>query len=353
MSDFKLVKLLDPAVQINTNVTPKGVYSNSTAYSPGDTVSFGNSSYICIQTTVGNAPTNSTYWQLLASANTNKLTTTARNLTGSTIPKGSVVYFSGASGNLPTLALSQANTEMGSTKTIGITATAINDNASGEVIIFGLAENLDTTAFPAGVAVWLSPTVAGGLTTTKPSAPNHIVFIGFVTRSHPTDGTIEVKVQNGFELEELHNVAISSVANGQIIQYESATQLWKNHTLTKSDVGLGNVPNVDATDPANIVQTASYRFVSDTEKATWNASLDEEFESVSKNLKSYPYALNYTGTKLTSIVYTLPSGSITKSFNYTGSQLTSIVLSGSTPTGIDLTKTLTYSGSTLTGVSYA
>lgn len=41
--------------------------------------------------------------------------------------------------------------------------------------------------------------------------------------------------------------------------------------ITKADVGLSNVPNVDATNPANITQTSSYRFVTDTEKATWNA----------------------------------------------------------------------------------
>jgi hypothetical protein len=44
--------------------------------------------------------------------------------------------------------------------------------------------------------------------------------------------------------------------------------------LEKADVGLDNVPNVDATDPANIVQSASYRFVTDTEKSTWNGKQD-------------------------------------------------------------------------------
>ena len=43
-----------------------------------------------------------------------------------------------------------------------------------------------------------------------------------------------------------------------------------NISLTKTDVGLGNVPNTDATNPANISQSASYRFVTDTEKSTWN-----------------------------------------------------------------------------------
>ena len=96
------------------------------------------------------------------------------------------------------------------------------------MIIFGLAENLDTSGYAAASALWLSPTVPGGMTVTKPSAPNHMVFIGFVTRSHPTQGTIEVKVQNGFELEELHNVAISSVQNGELLAYDSTTSLWKN-----------------------------------------------------------------------------------------------------------------------------
>jgi hypothetical protein len=270
MSDFKIVKLLDPVVSLTTNINPTGVYNSSTTYGVGDSVSYGNSSYICILPTTGNVPTNTTYWQLLASSATNRLTTTGRNQTGSTVPKGAVVYFSGASGNLPLIALSQANTELTSTKTIGITSTAIANNANGEIIIFGLAENLDTSMFSAGAALWLSPTTAGGLTTTKPSAPNHMVFIGFVTRSHPTQGTIEVKVQNGFELDELHNVAIASEVNGQVLHYESSTDLWKNHTLTKGDVGLSNVPNVDATNPANITQDASHRFVTDTEKTTWN-----------------------------------------------------------------------------------
>lgn len=269
MSDFKIVQLLNP-IQINVPINPTGVYNAATTYGIGDSVSYGNSSYICILASTGNVPTNTTYWQLLASSATNKLSTTARNQTGVTIPAGTVVYFSGVSGNVPTLALSQANTELGSTKTIGITATSIANNANGEVVVFGLADNLNTSAFTAGSALWLSPSVPGGLTMTKPSAPDHMVFIGFCTRSHPTQGTIEVKIQNGFELEELHNVAISSLSDNQVLKYDAPNLLWKNETLNSGDVGLGSVPNVDATNPANIVQTASYRFVTDTEKTTWN-----------------------------------------------------------------------------------
>ena len=352
MSDFKVVQLLNPFT-INTTITPTGVYNSAFTYGIGDSVSFGNSSYVAIQPTTGNVPTNSTYWQLLAAATTNKLTTTARNQTGATIPKGSVVYFSGASGNLPTLALAQANNETNSTRTIGITAVAINNEANGEIVVFGLAESLNTTTFAAGSSLWLSPTIPGGLTTVKPIAPDHAVFVGFCTRSHPTDGTIEVKIQNGFELEELHNVLITSVLDNQVLKYDAPNSLWKNETLIKDDVGLGNVQNIDTTNPANISQSSSYRFVSDSEKSSWNAKIDTEFESVSKNLKSWDSTLNYTLGSLTSIVYTDGTDTITKTFNYTGPKLTSIVLSGDTPSGIELTKTLNYTTGVLTSISYS
>lgn len=74
------------------------------------------------------------------------------------------------------------------------------------------------------------------------------------------------------------------------------------------------------------------------------------FETISKNLNVHNSSLNYTGDNLTSIVY---SNGITKTFNYTGDNLTSVVLSGSTPSGILLTKTLTYSGGTLISVTYS
>lgn len=153
-------------------------------------------------------------------------------------------------------------------------------------------------------------------------------------------------------------VAILYRVRQKILDFDStASDIWGNSNVeqvTKSDIGLGNVPNIDATNPANIVQTSSYRFVTDTEKALWNASIDEAFETVSKNLKSKPFVLNYTTGLLTSIVYTVGVGqTITKTLNYTGGVLTSIVLSGDTPSGISLTKTLNYTGSSLTSVSYS
>jgi len=85
-----------------------------------------------------------------------------------------------------------------------------------------------------------------------------------------------------------------------------------------------------------------------------SGSLPQFFETVSKNLKSYPYVFNYTAGVLTSIEYDLGGGlEITKTLNYTAGVLTSVVLSGDTPSGIDLTKTLTYTLGVLSGISYS
>lgn len=85
-----------------------------------------------------------------------------------------------------------------------------------------------------------------------------------------------------------------------------------------------------------------------------SAYLGDEFETVSKNLRTYPYTLTYGVDGIDTIVYDLGGGlSITKTFNYTLSVLTSIVLSGDTPSGIELTKTLSYTGADLTGVVYS
>jgi hypothetical protein len=42
------------------------------------------------------------------------------------------------------------------------------------------------------------------------------------------NGEIFVKVQNGYEIEELHNVSITDPADEQVLAYEAATGLWKN-----------------------------------------------------------------------------------------------------------------------------
>jgi len=169
-----------------------------------------------------------------------------RNQTGSTLTKGTVVYINGASGNKPLVSKALATSDATSAQTLGLITADINTNQNGYVTIIGVVAGLNTSAFAEGVQLYLSPTVAGTYTATKPHAPSHLVYVGVVTRSHQNQGSIEVKVQNGYELDEIHDVQIVNPTDGQIIAYDSDTQLWKN-----IDAPANSVTSVTATAPIN------------------------------------------------------------------------------------------------------
>jgi hypothetical protein len=64
-----------------------------------------------------------------------------------------------------------------------------------------------------------------------------------------------VKVQNGFELDEIHDVLIVSEANGDLLKYDSASGLWKNAAQSTLTVTQSQVTNL-TTDLAGKVGTA-------------------------------------------------------------------------------------------------
>ena len=159
-----------------------------------------------------------------------------RNTTGATLTKGTVVYINGANGNKPTAAKALATTDALSARTFGLLQTDLANNTNGYVVVIGDLSGLNTSAFTEGVQLYLSGTVAGAYTATKTLAPTHLVYVGKVTRAHPTQGQIEVQIQNGYELEEIHDVQISSLADKQLLSYDLATDLWKNKSVTTADI---------------------------------------------------------------------------------------------------------------------
>jgi hypothetical protein len=165
----------------------------------------------------------------------NKISQEVLNNTGTTLYKGQVVTAAGAvgaSGQLRVVLSSNVSDPL-SSKTFGILEDTILDGAIGTVVTEGLIEGIDTSSAQPGDAVWLGSTpgsVIYGLAN-KPSAPNHLVFVGIVTRAQAQTGSIFVKVQNGFEIDELHDVAISNKQNNQVIRYNSTTGQWSNQTI--------------------------------------------------------------------------------------------------------------------------
>lgn len=158
---------------------------------------------------------------------------------GLAINAGQVVYVTGASGNNIIIGLAQANSEPTSSKTIGISESTLAHNATGYAITEGLMTvSISAPTAVEGDPIWLSPTTAGGMVfgaANKPSAPNHIVYLGVVTRkTGNTVVEIYVKIQNGTELDELADVAITSPVAGQALM--RGASLWENRSLVATDI---------------------------------------------------------------------------------------------------------------------
>lgn len=168
----------------------------------------------------------------------NKLKTSVWNNSGSTITKGSVIYINGAhSSNLPTIALAKANSESTSAYTYALVEDDIANNSSGTVIQNGKISNLNlpTSTYTDGQTLYLSPSIAGGYTLIKPTAPNHYVAIGTITRAHPVYGSIQVAIRNGFQLDEMSDVSIAAVpADSTLLQFRRVDSLWHDVSVTNA-----------------------------------------------------------------------------------------------------------------------
>lgn len=150
-----------------------------------------------------------------------------------------------SSTNIPVNVASNSG-EPTSSKTMGLLATSATKNDIVYVVTEGLVEGIDTSTATTGDPVWLGPngTYIFGLAN-KPVAPAHLVFLGVVTRGQQINGEIFVKVQNGFEINELHDVLVgtgySSIpADNDLLAFDAASGLWKNQTASQAGLATAN-----------------------------------------------------------------------------------------------------------------
>jgi hypothetical protein len=172
-------------------------------------------------------------------AATNTVLLPVRNNTGSVLAKGTAVYINGALGQNPTVTKAIATGDATSAQTLGLVTANINNNAVGNVTLIGSLTNLDTSAYSDGQQLYLSPTTAGALTATKPYAPSHLVYMAVVEHAHPSLGKLFVKVQNGYEMDELHDVSAQNPANNDGLFYNTSTSLWEKKSIVTA---LGYTP---------------------------------------------------------------------------------------------------------------
>lgn len=208
----------------------------------------------------------------------NTLLAYVTNAESTTINKGQPVYAFGGQGDRLKVKLAYNTSDATSAQTVGIVlSTSIAANQKGLIIINGQLDGLSlfpTSTWADGDAVYLGAT-AGSVTKTKPVAPNHLVYLGFVTTANNgSAGRMYVRVQNGYEMDELHNVSAVSPNNNDILKYNTATSLWEtsNALSTKQDTITGAATTITS---SNL--TASRALISDASgKVATNAVTSTE-----------------------------------------------------------------------------
>jgi len=163
-----------------------------------------------------------------------------------------VVLVTGATGQRLSVRLAQGDNDANSAGTLGIVTETILKNQEGFITVSGQVKEINTTGslqgetWVDGQVLYLSPTTAGAITNVKPTAPQHSVIVGYVEYAHAVHGKIFVKVDNGYELDELHNVLISSPSTGQTLLYDSVVGVWSNEDVPNVNLSLISVTSTNA-----------------------------------------------------------------------------------------------------------
>lgn len=162
-----------------------------------------------------------------------------------------VVKVTSAQGQRLQVNLAQANNDPNSADTLGIVAEDISNNQDGYVMLYGQILNINTTGslqgetWNDGDLLYLSATVAGGITNVRPIAPNHSVSLGYVEYAHQNNGKIFVKIQNGYELNELHDLYVPNPVDGDTIAWSSGNTRYENKSVNTL-IGYTPAPITDS-----------------------------------------------------------------------------------------------------------
>lgn len=170
---------------------------------------------------------------------------------------GKVVYLVGSSGTNMTVRYARADIESTSANTFGLMTESATGGNKAFCTTFGLVRNINTDNLTEGGMVWLSKDTAGAMTAVRPTAPNHGVEIGFCVRKHATQGVIFVTVQNGYELNELHNVYVPSPTSNQVLTFNSANNRWQAATVADQSATNEGILGVSAGSATTSVITSN------------------------------------------------------------------------------------------------
>jgi len=158
-----------------------------------------------------------------------------------------VVKVLGAQGQRLSVNLAQADSDINSATTLGVVTETILNNQEGFITTTGLVNNINATGAKSfgGLETWndgdvlyLDPINAGYITNVKPITPEHLITIGYVVNAANNNGKIYVKVDNGYELDELHDVKITTPVNKDLLIYDESLGIWENNALDYTSENL-------------------------------------------------------------------------------------------------------------------
>jgi hypothetical protein len=216
----------------------------------------------------------------------------ARNQNASTLQAGTLVHIVDAVGDNPIFNTASFDTETLSANTLGMLRTPAASGADVEVLVNGIVTGVNTDpalGYVAGDILYLSS--SGQFTRVQPQAPKQIVTIGQVLRAQQNNGSIYVNITNGWEIDELHNVAINNVADGDLLVYRSGSGLWTNSSsleLGNATTGSNTFGGTQTMNNLVVNGTASFAY---TQTVTGSAVIiGEEFIILNNQTPTAPYA---------------------------------------------------------------
>lgn len=232
----------------------------------------------------------------------------------SAVTKGEVVMFTGAVGasGVPTGAPATGITD--GTYIMGIAAEDVALNGFGLVQTFGTLRNVNTSGYADGDILWYNPAVTGGLTKTKPSAPNiKVQMAAVINGGSAGGGTILIRINAGSVLGGTDsNVQFGTLSNLDLIQYDSTAGYWKNVSASSITVGatafsatFNNSGTGDAsgtTFNGSLAKTISYNTIG-APKADGTGASGTWSISISGNAATATKATNIAGGAAGSLPY--------------------------------------------------
>lgn len=213
----------------------------------------------------------------------------AENVTGSTIPNGTVVGFSGVNDEIQ-IAPFTADSSANSLYFIGVTTRDVANNDIAPVTIYGKVRDIDTSAWSVGTILYASPTVAGGLTSTRPTAPDAVIVVAAVLASDATSGAIMVRPTIPIGLDygsfsDTTDQTIAAINTAYPIQFNTTDV---SHGITVANDGSGNPTRITAS------QAGLYSISVSNQYTSSNSSAQDIQTWLAQNGSNIPNSNSYT-----------------------------------------------------------